>query len=335
MTGEPLRTDGVGDEGTEIDPYLWDGSGEPDPVVERLERSLAPALWTPGHMARAQATRAAAPRRRIGWRSGFALAAGLAIVAAGIWAVVPHQRVSNWNVETLAGKPGLGDGSVASISPLPAGEWLQTDANSRARLRGEGVGQVDVEPNSKLRLLWATKDEHRLELARGSISAFVTTPPKVFFVDTPAATAVDMGCAYKLNVDEAGEGVLYVTLGWVELHADGREVRVPAGAACRIGPKSGAHPGPGTPWFEDAEKAFVTSLERVDIGGGGLDEVLAGARVRDSLTLWHLAAILKGAERDRVLSRLAQLVPPPDGVTASAVDAAGLERWWGAVRASW
>ena len=42
--------------------------------------------------------------------------------------------------------------------------------------------------------------KHCLRLAHGRLSARVTAPPRLFVVDTPAATAIDLGCAYDLAV---------------------------------------------------------------------------------------------------------------------------------------
>src|SRR4029077_20628692 len=131
-------------------------------------------------------------------------------------------------------------------------EWLQTDATSRARIGIGEIGTVEVEPNSRVRLIAATSNEHRLALARGESSAVVTAPPRLFFVDLPTSTAVDLGCAYRMKTDESGSGLLRVTAGWVALEWKDRESLVPAGASCRT--RSGD--GPGTPYFNDAPEAL-------------------------------------------------------------------------------
>ena len=49
------------------------------------------------------------------------------------------------------------------------------------------------------------------------------------------------------------------------------------------------------------------------------------------MTLWHLLGRLPPSERDRVYTRLAELVPPPDGVTRSGIltgDRRMLDLWW-------
>jgi hypothetical protein len=217
------------------------------------------------------------------------------------------------------------------------GDALGTDAASRAEIRVGAIGTVDVEPNSRVRLVEASVTEHRLALDRGTLKARIWAPPRLFFVDTPAGVAVDYGCAYTLTVDDGGAGLLRVTLGEVALELGGRESLVPAGAACATRPGL----GPGTPFFEDAPDALRAALARYDFEGGGapaLGDVLASARPRDTLTLWYLLARTTPTERPSVYDRLAALAPPPGGVDRDAVlalDAEALARWRERLEAEW
>jgi hypothetical protein len=217
------------------------------------------------------------------------------------------------------------------------GQWLETDAASRAVIAVADIGTVRVDPRSRVRLSATGAGEHRLELARGRIEAHVNAPPRIFQVTTPAATAVDLGCAYTLEVDEAGGGVLRVMTGYVSLEAEKRGSLVPAGASCRM--KAGA--GPGLPWFEDAAAALRTAVREFDAGDGGertVRAVLEGARVRDSLTLWHLLFRVHEPLRRVVYERLRVLVPPPEGVgeaEAVALDKERLAPWRRAIRKTW
>ena len=61
------------------------------------------------------------------------------------------------------------------------------------------IGSVEVEPNTRLRVVAAQPGEHRLALERGEIRAKITAPPRLFFVETASGTAVDLGCEYKLR----------------------------------------------------------------------------------------------------------------------------------------
>lgn len=202
---------------------------------------------------------------------------------------------------------------------IAEGQWLQTDSASRATISVGDIGTVQVDPNTRVRLVVARPNEHRLALARGRISALVNAPPRLFFVDTAASTAVDLGCAYSMNVDDSGNGLLQVTLGWVSLEWSGRESMVPAGASCRTRPKV----GPGTPYFDDATDALKQSLANLDFesgnNNGDLQSVLDESRVRDTLTLWHLLSRVSFSDRLRVFNRMTALVPLPEGVSPEKV----------------
>jgi hypothetical protein len=95
---------------------------------------------------------------------------------------------------------------------------------------------------------------------------------------------------------------------------------VPAGASCKIRRDA----GPEVPWFDDASPAFQEAL-----GRGQLDAILADARVRDTLSLWHLIFRVPAEDRARVYDRIAALVTIPPSVSRDRVlqlDRGDLER---------
>jgi hypothetical protein len=222
----------------------------------------------------------------------------------------------------------------ASPSRLGIGNALETDSHSRATLRVEEIGQVELEPDTRVRLLKSTAGQKRLALDRGTIQATIWALPGEFVVDTPSAVAVDLGCAYTLYVDDSGKGLLRTTLGWVGFKLEHRESFIPAGAACATRPRV----GPGTPYFEDASLRFRTALSQFDFEAGSpeqrsaaLTTVLTEVRKRDALSLWHLLARANGPERRLVYDRMTALVPPPSGVTRDGVlslDRSMLDLWW-------
>lgn len=305
--------------------YLWDGSGTPDPFVQRLEALLSPL--------RHDAGRRASRRQGVRWWVP-GLVAAAAVAALVFWARVPMGG-SGWTASPLAGAPGLGGSVLDGSRALAVGEWVSTDGASRAVLRRDGLGRVTLDPDGRVRVVKSARSEQRLELARGRISATVVAPPKLFFVDTPAATAIDMGCAYTLGVAENGDGMLEVTSGWVELVGPGGlRSRVPAGVVCAI--RAGS--GPGTPFRRDASGALIEAVARFDGGSEeAVEGVLAAAGPEDGLTLWHLLPRTSVAMRERIASRLAALVPVEDVDVRAAVDldGAALERWWSGVLRVW
>jgi hypothetical protein len=262
----------------------------------------------------------------------------LAIAAVAVWYFnrgtgdsleVARGTGDSLEVARLSGRPTIEDDHIARTARLRAGEWLETDARSRALIHVGLLGQVEIDPRSRVRLVKTGENEHRLALARGRLYASIVAPPRLFQVETPSAVAIDLGCAYTLDVDEAGGSLLRVTSGWVALARDGRETFVPAGAAARAEPDGRL----GAPYFEDASEKFQQALARFDFGNdktNAFATVLAEARARDALTLWHLLARVDGDERERTYERLVALVPATKTISKAEtlrLDPATMARW--------
>ena len=286
-------------------------------LAEQLPRLAAPDhLWSELEplLARKDVKR---PVRM--WESRIAAAAVLLLVAGlGVfWIYKGTNRKPAWLVKRLDGAPKIGSQQISVNGQLAIGEWLETDGSSRAQIDVASIGNVDIEANSRVRLLQTRADEHRLELVRGKMSARIWAPPRLFFVDTPSAVAADYGCAYTLEVNDQGGSLLTVTSGWVAMESNDRESMVPAGASCETRPGI----GPGTAYFDDATPAFREALAKVDfdpdatVREAALTSVLDQARPRDTLTLWHLFRRSEGADRERLYDKLTTFVSPPAGVT--------------------
>lgn len=288
----------------------------PDRDLSRLPLIKAPdSIWSSIEAA----LDAPAPiKRRWRWSLWVAVPVTAALLAALViwsWQTLHAPR---WEVVRASG-----------TETIRAGEWLQTDASSRAEMRVGSIGTVEIEPGTRLRVLATRPNENRLSLQHGEIAATISAPPKLFFVETKSATAVDLGCQYRMKVDDSGNGLLSVTLGWVSFEWQGRESLVPAGASCRV--RAGT--GPGTPFFADAPQALTAALDEFDFSGGSqaaLRTILADARSRDTLTLWHLLSRVAEPLRPLVYDRMVSFAPPPAGVTrekALSLDPQTLKMW--------
>jgi len=229
---------------------------------------------------------------------------------------------------------------LPGTSQLRPGDVLQTDTRSKAEIRIANIGQLLISPNTRIRLLVTKVDEHRIALDRGKVEAQTWAPPRLFIVDTPSASAIDLGCKYSLEVQENGSSLLHVTLGLVALERNGYETIVPAGAFCRT--RRGV--GPGTPFFEDSSTELQSALQRVDSLDEGLERtrqleiVIREAHVRDGLSLWHLLPHIDAQSRGLVYDRLAELLPPPPEVTRDgivALDPKMLDSWKKVVSQLW
>lgn len=323
------------------DDYLWDGSGRADADVVHLEEVLrplryedeqdGPATWKEGNSVEQVAT----------WL--IAIAATLLL---GLWlgprllggSGTESTSGRSWTVRSTAGVPLLRDDSLESEGKLHVGNWLETNSTARAQIEVADIGTIDVDPLSRVRLVRTEEREHRIELRHGRISARVAAPKRLFVVDTPSATATDLGCAYTLEVTPEGDARLHVTSGWVEFEALGLRSTVPAGVACQT--RSGF--APGTPYRADAPPHFVTRLEQFDFPDRGAKPSIAPllqlVTDADTITLWHLIPRVAASERANVIQRLAAAAPPPDGVTAKGVlelDHEMLEAWWDELELDW
>lgn len=377
--------------------YLWDRSGPEDPEIARLEQALgmlraqdppAPlrlptSSATAANASTTSVTSVTSLLRDSGEREQtlpglgrrfvlpFAVAATLALAIGTLWlSVSPYGPRPSWQISRLDGMPRVASQAMSeSTGRLPVGEWVETDSQARARIRVAHIGHVDIEPDSQVGLISTRPGNYRLRLERGALQALILAPPGQFHVETPAAVATDLGCAYRLSVDERGDSELRVSSGWVSLdRPDDQGSRgsaspespasfVRSGAMCLAKPGAGPRTGPGTPFMEDVSDGFRSALRVIDFGddrGGpasgdaraaAFERVLAEARPADAITLWHLLARLGSpggtsgssdrAYRDRLFDRLAAFAPPPKDVTREGIQTGGmvlLDRWWDASR---
>lgn len=329
------------------DDYLWDGSGEPDPEVQKLEKALGryrhnqPA---PKFDELVEIPPAKSRTRFFNFRFSFQLAALAAtlLIALTLFYFLrgPNPGVDSglaWDVARLEGTPRVGWHSLGEKSgpgKLGIGQTLVTDSSSRAIIRLDETGRIEVDASSRLRLVTNGPGRKRLSLERGTIHAVIWAPPGEFVVDTPSAVAVDLGCVYTLHVDDSGAGLLRTTMGWVGFKLNSHESFIPAGAVCKTRPKI----GPGTPYMEDASASFQDALSRFDFQSATpsernalLDTLLSSARKSDAMTLWHLLSRVSETDRPSVYDRLVALSPPPAVVTREGIlrlDRNMLDAWW-------
>jgi hypothetical protein len=345
-----------GSEEGPMNDYLWDGSGKPDPEIQRLESLLSEfrhsgqPLTLPVELLVATGKPVETGKLRglllqMPWVPRLA-AAAVVLLAFGLsvfFSLRPGHLPETgpaWNVATLEGAPQIGSqilsGSHAT-SKLHVGQTLVTNSDSRASITENDLGEIKVDPNSRVRLLETGERRKRIQLEVGTIHAAIWAPAGQFVVDTPSAVAVDLGCAYTLQVAPDGSGTIRTTLGWVGFHLNGSDSFIPAGAMCSTRP----HSGPGIPYFEDASPSFREAIAQFDSSARNsqarddtLAVILSQARVRDALSLWHLFSRTDGTERAEVYDRLVSLVAPPSGVTREgvlALDPQMLDLYWNAL----
>lgn len=326
--------------------YLWDQSGAPDPEVERLERLLSPFRVRTQEPAWKPVPIPDQDRHRVGWLALMRQRRLYATVAFAVLAVVVALSLrarfewrpgEPWKVRTLHGTPQLAGLPAKKHNSFEVGQVLTTDLNARARIRVAGLGVVDVEPNSRVRLIATNAKQHRIALDYGTISAHMWAPPFSLTVDTPSAALYDLGCAFTLYVEQNGYGIVHVTSGWIEFETASRSIVVPAGAEATTRPEL----GPGTPYFSDAPPAFKAAVAEFDdhrdddsVRDSALQSIVANARARDAFTLLSLMNQLSYPQRAMVLDHLAAFVPIPFGYTRDDVldlRESAMDAYWNAL----
>jgi ferric-dicitrate binding protein FerR (iron transport regulator) len=290
------------------DDYLWDRSGPPDPEIEKLEQLLAP-------LAHDKPLRRA--RRR--WPLFAAGGAVLAAAAVAIVLVLP-KRNSETGFDFIAREGTvLVNQRAVSTGTLATGDVLDT-RGSHVELQIADIGRAELAPDTQIRLERSDPSGRHLAIDRGRLHARVSAPPRLFVVSTPATRVTDLGCEYTIEVDATGTGSIHVESGQVELGTKSGAVAVaPAGTHAHIAPGD----QPGLPVVDGASRELDLAAERF-----AATDVLALATARDAITVIDLAFI-DPAHRADALARLAELAPPPAGVTpaGAAGDARQRARW--------
>jgi ferric-dicitrate binding protein FerR (iron transport regulator) len=335
------------------DRYLWDGGGTPDPEIQKLEQALRP-LRAP-----AEAPELPLPARPRRWLARAAVASAVGALAAAAAVVIVLQgrggpgetdvaksppadpgpaeterrlEGPSWPLEVVSGSVRIGGREARVKGHMFVGEVLETAQDGKARLEVPSLGSVEVDGVSRVELVSAS-GQQRLRLHMGELEVSIYAPPGKFYVETPAGTAVDLGCAYTVSVDSSGNGRLEVRTGWVGFRLGARESLLPAGAECRLR----AGHGPGTPRLADASDHFRRAVTVLDGPASQEDQafalgtVVSQARPQDAFTLWHLLDRLPPESRPAVLKRLVQLVPEARAVPRKRVlagDQAARDALW-------
>ena len=307
------------------DDYLWDRSGAKDPDVAGLEQLLSPLA----HDAPLDEVRLRRRKSRAPWLIAGALVAAAA--AVGVYLALPGTQpgacsgAEGFAFSGIGGSVSCGGGSVAK-GTLPVGGTLET-GSYEAALAIADIGGARLGKNTKVRLERTDSQRHQLALDRGSMHAKVNAPPRLFAVTTPLTEVVDLGCEYDITIAEGGAGSLTVHNGLVELATKNRTiVTVPEGCTAEILGEA----RPGLPICKATTPAVTEAILEYDAGDhAAADVILAKAERPDAVVLLALAAV-DPQRRLAVLTRLAELSPPPDAeisAESAATDPAQLAVW--------
>jgi hypothetical protein len=308
------------------DRYLWDGSGDADPLIADLERALAPLrvapappplpLPTPTPTPTPVPAPSPAPRRWVPWAA--ALAACLLLAFFAVRLAGPAR--GGWSV-------ALG---TAGATARPRGSEVLTPEDARAVITDParpGVSII-VAPGSRLRLGSPADAPASVDLDAGEVSASAGDRPMTVRAG-PGQFEILAGSAALVSARPGRPPEITVTRGQARARTSAREVRLAAGFTAALSAK-----GPTIPVRAAASDGFrftVAMLDHDRARGKAAGALASMGDPADAATLWNAARVLDAGEREPILARLAELVPPPDdwpkektlGLHPAAMDA-----WW-------
>lgn len=298
--------------------YLFDKHGEAPADVQRLEALLQRF----GHRKQMPRTVVpAAPARRWRWLWILPALAAAALVVVTLRLLGANSRAAAIDVVQTNG------------DKLAVDDWVEATAEAQ-HLSMPNRGWLTLLPGGRLHVRRLDAEQGRFFLQRGSLEAFVfpSVKQRFFQVETEAATCVDLGCKYTLDVDAKTRiAQVRVTLGQVEFVDAGRQVFIPRGAECKAVPGIGA----GTPRFSDCAADVRAALDAFDALREPLPQRHAAqafaalcSSTRDTLPLWHLLAHADPEVRASADQALQRLVGETKGVRSAPEWREQLDRYW-------
>ena len=268
-------------------------------ALDQLPLTSAPnGLWTAIEAAADSARPSSRPAASLRLTYQYAAAAlFLIILTSGYW-ISSRPTGPTWEVVALNGIPVAGDRPILGKDSVHTGESVQTDSASRARILVASIGSVVIEPDTV-----PSASSRPAPPSTGSPCAAAASPPSsprllasLSSTRLPAPQSISgASTAWSATAMAPARSASFP----VGLHLNGKAANrvVPGGASCRMYPGR----GPGTPSFDDASPAFLTAVDAFDrTQPGALDRLINQARIRDTLTLWHMLSRVNVADRIRV-----------------------------------
>lgn len=229
---------------------------------------------------------------------------------------------SYWQVTKVKGNPTVNHGNaMAFTDSIKAGDWIETNDSSRAVITIAGLGEITIEPKSKLTILKSEQGEHKVLLEYGTINTNFSQKSDKFSIETKNSIARDnnvMGTAYTFSVDNKGDGMILVTDGSITLESRGKEAVVPAGKICLVQ----AVAGPGTPFSVTASPEFRNALYTYDFepeNTNAIYNVINTANKSDMVSLINLIPRVTDAVKEQIYSKVSGYVTPPSYIVMDSL----------------
>lgn len=308
------------------DDYLWDGSGEPDPLIAELERDLAPLRLRPAPAPERLAPERLAPPAPRPARLGWAVAAMIAMGVLAVWASRPPAPAApGWTVAAEGGRK----------LPRPDGARVEAGAGQRPTVRWSAGPAVTLEPGAVVLLGGAGGPGLAVTLERGKIAAEAPASGPALEIGTRlGAVKLPAGAAGTVELERT-DCTLTLERGQARVLAGDSSARLLAGMECTF--REGEAGLPVRAAAGEDLRSAVAMMQHRKARGKAIYAVVELAKREDAATLWNAAASLEPEEAQLALKRLAELVPPPGQWAAEKVKGMHpvlMDQWWDAIAGS-
>jgi hypothetical protein len=254
----------------------------------------------------------------------------LFIAAISFMFFLSEDTAAAWEVEAVSGTPVLASKVLSGGGMMKAGDWLITNDESSAKIIAGQLGEIYIEPNSRIRLLRTLPTEHRVRMIHGRLTAEISAPPGYFFIESPAAEIINYRSSCIVELDEEGNGIIIVKEGVTAVSNKLGKSFIKEGGICEI--KKGA--APGIPFLEDAPLFLVALIRRVDnkieMDNVFFISLLNSAREKDLFSLWHLFKKVDDDRKVMIYNKMISLNNSFIGITREGILSGNpemIERW--------
>ena len=283
-------------------------SGEFKPEITMYSNNVMSVSFDSGHSVGIKSQVHKANKSWYLWSS-----AAVALLAVGIFMIykifqpgnsTSTDGYSNWQMVNLTGNATV---NGVKASKLNLGDVLETDGTSSVVLKFTDGGNITIEPNSKIRLVTSDNNESRVEVISGTVNTDNKIKPGKIVIEANNVKVRDNGANYTFNVDDKGNGIVYVKDGKVSFVSNNnRQAYIPEGNFCYSQPDKGV----GTPFRKDSKPEFQQALFNYDFGNNKVPEVvysvLANANVQDAYSLVNLLPRLDENKKFMVFNKLSR-----------------------------
>ncbi len=239
-----------------------------------------------------------------------------------------------WEVVNLSGSPSIKGSSrnivVEKSSILEDDDLLSTNQNSKAVIKIPDVGEIYLNPNSKLK---RNGGDGEIAVTSGGVDVVKKKGSKKSFpVQIFSAIIEDYNAgSYSIKVND-DSAIVYSMTASLLISSGDREVHLIPEYMCEINQKSQI----GIPYSISASEEFVNAVNDFSLQANEerLNIILLQSEKKDALTLFNILPMVEKGSRDIVINKLHSLVRIPKDVSPHQVanlNKGDLEKWLKAI----